>query len=131
MFTPEIPRKSSKRAPNGKFSCRSPRPRPGAPAPPLRSLRDRLENPRGMGPSSLTMLSRKIRATATLFNTVGPHLCADEVSHGERKGIVHHAAVPIRAARRRVLVSTRRGKQFNTLIYAEVDPLNGATRDAV
>jgi molybdopterin-dependent oxidoreductase alpha subunit len=29
------------------------------------------------------------------------------------------------------LVSTRRGKQFNTLIYAEVDPLTGAARDAV
>ena len=28
-------------------------------------------------------------------------------------------------------LSTRRGKQFNTLIYAEVDPLNGAARDAV
>jgi len=28
-------------------------------------------------------------------------------------------------------VSTRRGKQFNTLIYDEVDPLNGASRDAV
>jgi anaerobic selenocysteine-containing dehydrogenase len=29
------------------------------------------------------------------------------------------------------IVSTRRGKQFNTLIYAEVDPLNNAPRDAV
>ena len=29
------------------------------------------------------------------------------------------------------VVSTRRGKQFNTLIYAEVDPLTGASRDAV
>jgi anaerobic selenocysteine-containing dehydrogenase len=28
-------------------------------------------------------------------------------------------------------VSTRRGKQFNSLIYAEIDPLNGAPRDAV
>ncbi|MFN0067869.1 MAG: molybdopterin-dependent oxidoreductase [Limisphaerales bacterium] len=28
-------------------------------------------------------------------------------------------------------VSTRRGKQFNTLIYDEVDPLTGAPRDAV
>ena len=28
-------------------------------------------------------------------------------------------------------LSTRRGKQFNTLIYAEIDPLNGAPRDAV
>ncbi len=29
------------------------------------------------------------------------------------------------------IVSTRRGKQFNTLIYAEIDPLNGAARDSV
>lgn len=29
------------------------------------------------------------------------------------------------------MVSTRRGKQFNSLIYAEIDPLNGAPRDAV
>jgi anaerobic selenocysteine-containing dehydrogenase len=28
-------------------------------------------------------------------------------------------------------VTTRRGKQFNSLIYAEIDPLNGAARDAV
>jgi len=28
-------------------------------------------------------------------------------------------------------VSTRRGKQFNTLIYEEIDPLTGAPRDAV
>ena len=28
-------------------------------------------------------------------------------------------------------VATRRGKQFNSLVYAEVDPLNGAPRDAV
>jgi anaerobic selenocysteine-containing dehydrogenase len=29
------------------------------------------------------------------------------------------------------MMSTRRGKQFNTLIYAEIDPLNGAARDSV
>ena len=28
-------------------------------------------------------------------------------------------------------MSTRRGKQFNTLIYAEIDPLTGAGRDAI
>ena len=28
-------------------------------------------------------------------------------------------------------VATRRGKQFNSLIYADVDPINGAGRDAV
>ncbi len=32
---------------------------------------------------------------------------------------------------RTFMVSTRRGKQFNTLIYAEVDPLTGAARDAI
>ena len=36
-----------------------------------------------------------------------------------------------RRLRRGFIVSTRRGKQFNSLIYAEVDPLNGAARDAV
>ena len=29
------------------------------------------------------------------------------------------------------VLSTRRGKQFNTLVYADVDPLTGAARDAV
>ncbi len=29
------------------------------------------------------------------------------------------------------IVSTRRGKQFNSLVYAEVDPINGAQRKAV
>jgi anaerobic selenocysteine-containing dehydrogenase len=28
-------------------------------------------------------------------------------------------------------VATRRGKQFNSMVYAEVDPLTGAGRDAV
>lgn len=32
---------------------------------------------------------------------------------------------------RTFMVSTRRGKQFNTLIYAEIDPLTGAPRDAI
>jgi molybdopterin-dependent oxidoreductase alpha subunit len=31
----------------------------------------------------------------------------------------------------RFIVSTRRGKQFNSLVYADVDPINGAPRDAV
>src|SRR5262249_19334959 len=29
------------------------------------------------------------------------------------------------------IVSTRRGKQFNSLIYAQIDPLDGSPRDAV
>jgi anaerobic selenocysteine-containing dehydrogenase len=42
-----------------------------------------------------------------------------EAAHGKQNGsLIFH-------------VSTRRGKQFNTLIYAETDPLTGADRDAV
>lgn len=39
--------------------------------------------------------------------------------------------VPVSPVTREFVVSTRRGKQFNTLIYAEMDPLTGAGRDAV
>ena len=36
------------------------------------------------------------------------------------------------ASSRRVFhVSTRRGKQFNTLVYDDVDPITGARRDAI
>jgi molybdopterin-dependent oxidoreductase alpha subunit len=35
------------------------------------------------------------------------------------------------AARLPFIVATRRGKQFNTLVYSEIDPLNGAARDAI
>ena len=38
---------------------------------------------------------------------------------------------PSAPPRRLFMLSTRRGKQFNTLIYAEVDPLTGAGRDAI
>ena len=29
------------------------------------------------------------------------------------------------------VASTRRGKQFNSLVYSEIDPINGAPRDAI
>ena len=67
------------------------------------------------------------------FQYGGPHLCAEG-----------HCQTPDGKARFRVVnlpketpekgeffLSTRRGKQFNTLIYAEIDPLTGAGRDAV
>jgi anaerobic selenocysteine-containing dehydrogenase len=73
------------------------------------------------------------------FQYGGPHLCA-----GGRfptpDGMAHFRVVPLPSAHATALngpegpvfqVSTRRGKQFNTLIYAEVDPLTGAARDAV
>jgi molybdopterin-dependent oxidoreductase alpha subunit len=42
---------------------------------------------------------------------------------------VRPAAVEVPSGR--FLLSTRRGKQFNTMIHASADPLTGATRDAV
>jgi predicted molibdopterin-dependent oxidoreductase YjgC len=87
----------------------------------------------------------------------GPHLCADgQFATTDGKGhfrvvalpktivegtsspsatnsgkaadrIGHSAARP----RQTFIVSTRRGKQFNSLIYDEIDPLTGAGRDAV
>ncbi|HMJ88336.1 MAG TPA: molybdopterin-dependent oxidoreductase, partial [Candidatus Acidoferrum sp.] len=87
------------------------------------------------------------------FQYGGRHLCADGVCTTS-DGKAHFRVVPVpvskvgswltapdgdnaqlRPAEDSALyqfsVSTRRGKQFNTLIYAEVDPLNGASRDSV
>jgi molybdopterin-dependent oxidoreductase alpha subunit len=75
-----------------------------------------------------------LQKTGDAFQYGGPHLCAGGVCPTP-DGRAHFAAVeiPERAPRPEGVfhVSTRRGKQFNTLIYAEVDPLNGAARDAV
>jgi molybdopterin-dependent oxidoreductase alpha subunit len=66
----------------------------------------------------------------------GPHLCADG-RFPTADGKAHFRVVPLPSLDVRpstldqFLVSTRRGKQFNTLIYADVDPLTGAARDAV
>jgi molybdopterin-dependent oxidoreductase alpha subunit len=91
-----------------------------------------------------------LKQTGDAIQYGGPHLCADG-KFPTPDGKAHFKAVPLPAApvsepeggsRRAELetstaptphfiVSTRRGKQFNSLIYAEVDPLNGAPRDAV
>jgi predicted molibdopterin-dependent oxidoreductase YjgC len=72
----------------------------------------------------------------------GPHLCAGW-KFPTADGKAHFRAVPLPAPKTfqnatasssvpaRFIVSTRRGKQFNSLVYAEIDPLNGAPRDAV
>jgi molybdopterin-dependent oxidoreductase alpha subunit len=63
----------------------------------------------------------------------GPHLCANgKFATGD--GNAHFRAVVLPQSKREpgtFEVSTRRGKQFNTLIYDEIDPLTGAARDAV
>jgi molybdopterin-dependent oxidoreductase alpha subunit len=83
----------------------------------------------------------KLRATGDAVQYGGAHLCAGG-KFATHDGKAHFRAVSLPASSktgfnagngsdRLFIVSTRRGKQFNTLIYAEVDPLNNAPRDAV
>ncbi|HEV8544467.1 MAG TPA: FdhF/YdeP family oxidoreductase [Verrucomicrobiae bacterium] len=74
-----------------------------------------------------------LRKTGDAFQYGGPHLCADW-KFPTPDGKAHFRSSPLPDLSREkgeFEVSTRRGKQFNTLIYAEIDPLNGAPRDAV
>jgi len=76
---------------------------------------------------------QNLKATGDAFQYGGPHLCADW-KFNTPDGKAHVRAVPLPKLKREKGVfktSTRRGKQFNTLIYAEIDPLTGAGRDAV
>lgn len=67
------------------------------------------------------------------FQYGGRHLCAGgECPLPQSRAVFW--AVPLPRTRRgdgRFTVSTRRGRQFNSLIYADVDPINDAPRDAV
>jgi molybdopterin-dependent oxidoreductase alpha subunit len=73
-----------------------------------------------------------LRKTGDAFQYGGPHLCADGVfPTPDGKANLRAVEVPEPTAEDYFHVSTRRGKQFNTLIYAEVDPLTGADRDAI
>ncbi len=73
------------------------------------------------------------RQTGDAIQYGGRHLCeGGKFPTADGKG--HFRAVNLPQLHRPTgtfHVSTRRGKQFNTLIYADVDPLNGAGRDAV
>jgi len=74
-----------------------------------------------------------LRSAGDQFQYGGAHLCADN-RFPTTDGKAHFAAPPLpqRASRRDAFrVATRRGKQFNTLVYADVDPLTGAARDAI
>lgn len=76
---------------------------------------------------------QKLRDTGDAFQYGGRHLCADGVCPlpGGR-AVFTTPAIPAAAPDDGTFhLSTRRGKQFNTLIYADIDPLNGAARDAV
>jgi molybdopterin-dependent oxidoreductase alpha subunit len=76
---------------------------------------------------------QRLKQTGDAFQYGGPHLCAGG-KFPTADGKAHFRAVPLPNLDRApgaFEISTRRGKQFNTLIYAEVDPLTGAARDAV
>jgi anaerobic selenocysteine-containing dehydrogenase len=67
------------------------------------------------------------------FQYGGPHLCAGwQFPTPDGKAHFHAVSLPSGEREPGVFhVSTRRGRQFNTLIYAETDPLTGAPRDAI
>ena len=75
----------------------------------------------------------KLRKTGDAVQYGGARLCEDW-NFAASGGKAHFGAVPLPSKRERngeFMVSTRRGKQFNTLIYSDEDPLTGAARDAV
>lgn len=74
-----------------------------------------------------------LKNTGDAIQYGGPHLCTGG-QFPTPDGKAHFRAVDLpsrRAAPAHFAVTTRRGKQFNSLVYAKVDPINGAARDAV
>ncbi|MGA0879170.1 MAG: molybdopterin dinucleotide binding domain-containing protein, partial [Ilumatobacteraceae bacterium] len=63
----------------------------------------------------------------------GRHLCADGnfPLPGGRARFTPLDVRPVELAPDQFFLSTRRGKQFNSMIFNETDPLTGASRDAV
>src|SRR6185369_14751902 len=74
-----------------------------------------------------------LRKSGDAFQYGGPHLCRDwQFPTADGRAHFHEVALPTRDSEPGwFAVSTRRGKQFNTLIYAATDPLTGAPRDAI
>ncbi len=76
---------------------------------------------------------QNLREAGDAFQYGGPHLGAGW-KFATADGKAHFRPVDVPAAHPddgTFELSTRRGKQFNSMIYAEVDPLTGAARDAV
>ena len=76
-----------------------------------------------------------LKDTGDAFQWGGPRLCeGGKFNTPDGKAHFRPVPLPVRKYKRReglFNVSTRRGKQFNTLIFAETDPLTGAARDAI
>ena len=76
---------------------------------------------------------QNLRAQGDAFQYGGPHLAAGwKFPTADGKAHFRAVALPSRQKDDGTFeLSTRRGKQFNSMIYAEKDPLTGAPRDAV
>jgi predicted molibdopterin-dependent oxidoreductase YjgC len=75
----------------------------------------------------------RLEAAGDAVQWGGPHLCT-EWRFPTDDGKAHFRVVPMPASEQEpgtFMVSTRRGKQFNTIVYGDTDPLTGAPRDAV
>lgn len=76
---------------------------------------------------------QRLQKLGDAFQYGGPHLCA-AWQFPTADGKAHFYAPPLPDLEREpgtFEVSTRRGKQFNSLIYSATDPITGAARDAV
>ncbi len=73
-----------------------------------------------------------LRKKGDNFQYGGPRLLTDRFLTPDGKG--HFSAIDLpeeRVPEGRFLLATRRGKQFNSMVHARVDPLNGASRDDI
>jgi predicted molibdopterin-dependent oxidoreductase YjgC len=75
----------------------------------------------------------KLVATGDQVQWGGRHLCADGEFPTPNGRAAFSALVPATPSlgSDQFTVATRRGKQFNSMVFSEIDPLTGATRDAI
>jgi molybdopterin-dependent oxidoreductase alpha subunit len=74
----------------------------------------------------------KLRSKGDNFQYGGPRLLEDRFLTPDGKGYFSAIELPEKQiADGRFLLSTRRGKQFNSMVLDDTDPLNGARRDHV
>jgi molybdopterin-dependent oxidoreductase alpha subunit len=74
----------------------------------------------------------KLRRRGDQFQYGGPHLLVESCPTPDGKGHFSAVALPaLQPSNGRYILSTRRGKQFNSIVNAQVDPLNGASRDDI
>ena len=73
-----------------------------------------------------------LRQKGDQFQYGGPRLLLDRFLTPDGKGRFSRIELPEeKTPEGRFLLATRRGKQFNSMIHGEVDPITGAQRDAI